>query len=178
MFIIICKSKIEDFTLIEYFTELSFVSTLLSRITTHLLYFFTNLLSNLLSNLKVCTARRLANSSCPGEPGFSPGSTESSPPRSISEDDGSCRNSLLENGKNGEKIQRLDELKVNHENRKQKNEKTKIKKSSKVYKALSLPTLCNMNPRSVYNKLDEFHTFVKEEHLDCIFMSESWEHDF
>ena len=178
MFIIICQSNIEDFTLIEDFSELSFVSTLLSRITTHLLYFFTNLLSNLLSNLKVCTARRLANSSCPGEPGFSRGSTESSPPRSISEDDGSCRNSLLENGKNGEKIQRLDELKVNHEKRKQKNEKPKMKKSSKVYQALSLPTLCNMNPRSVYNKLDEFHTFVKEEQLDCIFMSESLEHDY
>ena len=35
-----------------------------------------------------------------------------------------------------------------------------------------------MNPRSVYNKLDEFHTFVKEEQLDCIFMSESLEHDY
>ena len=53
-----------------------------------------------------------------------------------------------------------------------------MKKSSKVYQALSLPTLCNMNPRSVYNKLDEFHTFVKEEQLDCIFMSESWERDY
>ena len=33
-----------------------------------------------------------------------------------------------------------------------------------------------MNPRSVYNKLDEFHIFEKEEDLDCIFLSESWEH--
>ena len=33
----------------------------------------------------------------------------------------------------------------------------------------------NINPRSVYNKILEFHTFVKEEEIDCIFMSESWE---
>ena len=34
-----------------------------------------------------------------------------------------------------------------------------------------------MNPRSVYNKADEFHTFVKEEALDLIFLSESWERE-
>ena len=32
-----------------------------------------------------------------------------------------------------------------------------------------------MNPRSVYNKIDEFHDFVKEEEVDLLFMSESWE---
>ena len=31
-----------------------------------------------------------------------------------------------------------------------------------------------MNPRSVYNKLNEFHEFVKEEEVDLLFMSESW----
>ena len=40
---------------------------------------------------------------------------------------------------------------------------------------LNLPTLCNINPRSLYNKLNEFHTFVEQEELDCIFISESWE---
>ena len=34
-----------------------------------------------------------------------------------------------------------------------------------------------MNPRSVYNKLNEFHTFVNEEELDCIFLLESWERE-
>ena len=34
-----------------------------------------------------------------------------------------------------------------------------------------------MNPRSIYNKLDEFHTFIKEEQIQCIFMSESWERE-
>ena len=40
-----------------------------------------------------------------------------------------------------------------------------------------LPTLCNVNPRSVYNKIDEFHNFVKQESLDVIFISESWERE-
>ena len=33
----------------------------------------------------------------------------------------------------------------------------------------------NVNPRSIYNKVTEFQTFVTEENIDCIFMSESWE---
>ena len=43
---------------------------------------------------------------------------------------------------------------------------------------MSLPILCNMNPRSVYNKIDEFHAFVEEESIDLLFMSESWERDY
>ena len=35
-----------------------------------------------------------------------------------------------------------------------------------------------MNPRSVYNKVQEFHTFVEEEEVDLIFMSESWEREY
>ena len=83
---------------------------------------------------------------------------------------------MYEDGKNGEKIQRSDELKS--EPKEETNPNKKTKKSNKIYEALYLPTLCNINPRSVYNKLDEFHTFVKEEQLDCIFMSESWERDY
>ena len=43
--------------------------------------------------------------------------------------------------------------------------------------ALSLPIICNMNPRSVYNKVEEFHAFVEEEEVDLLLMSESWERD-
>ena len=43
--------------------------------------------------------------------------------------------------------------------------------------ALNLPIIANINPRSVYNKVNEFHTFVKEEEVDVIFMSESWERE-
>ena len=55
-----------------------------------------------------------------------------------------------------------------------KNLKT-IKRSNKLIEALVLPRIININPRSVYNKVIEFHNFVKEESIDCIFMSESWE---
>ena len=40
-----------------------------------------------------------------------------------------------------------------------------------------MPTVINLNPRSVYNKIDEFHVLVKEEEADVIFMSESWERE-
>ena len=60
---------------------------------------------------------------------------------------------------------------------KDKNEKYNIK-SNRISQALSLPVLCNMNPRSVYNKQEEFHTFVKEEEVDVVFLSESWERDY
>ena len=50
-----------------------------------------------------------------------------------------------------------------------------IKRSNKLMQALNLPTVMNVNPRSVYNKAKEFHKFVEEEDIDCVFMSESWE---
>lgn len=50
-----------------------------------------------------------------------------------------------------------------------------IKRSNKIVEALQLPTIMNVNPRSVYNKIIEFHTFVEEEGIECVFMSESWE---
>ena len=37
--------------------------------------------------------------------------------------------------------------------------------------------MANINPRSVYNKVKEFHTFVEQEEVDLIFMSESWERE-
>ena len=44
--------------------------------------------------------------------------------------------------------------------------------------ALDLPVLCNINPRSVYNKIDEFNEFLKEEEVDVVFLSESWEREY
>ena len=52
-----------------------------------------------------------------------------------------------------------------------------IKRSNKPFYALNLPVLANINPRSVYNKVSEFHSFVKEEEVDMVFMSESWERE-
>ena len=53
-----------------------------------------------------------------------------------------------------------------------------IKRNNKITQALDLPTICNLNPRSVYNKVEEFHTFVEQESVDLLFMSESWERDY
>ena len=52
-----------------------------------------------------------------------------------------------------------------------------VVRSNKLVHALDLPIIINLNPRSVYNKVDEFHTLVQEEEADVIFMSESWERD-
>ena len=52
-----------------------------------------------------------------------------------------------------------------------------IVRSNNVIQALDLPVVVNLNPRSVYNKIDEFHTLVQEEDVDIIFMSESWERE-
>ena len=43
--------------------------------------------------------------------------------------------------------------------------------------ALDLPIVVNLNPRSIYNKIDEFHALVEEEEVDITFMSESWERE-
>ena len=52
-----------------------------------------------------------------------------------------------------------------------------VTKSNNVIQALNLPTVINLNPRSVYDKIDEFHTLVQEEDIDIVFMSESWERE-
>ena len=38
-----------------------------------------------------------------------------------------------------------------------------------------LPVCVNLNPRSIYNKVREFTTFIKEHQVGCVFLSESWE---
>ena len=42
---------------------------------------------------------------------------------------------------------------------------------------MSLPKICNLNPRSIYNKIEEFKVFIQEEQVDCVFISESWERE-
>ena len=38
-----------------------------------------------------------------------------------------------------------------------------------------LPVCMNLNPRSIYNKVTEFTTFLTEKQVHCVFLSESWE---
>ena len=74
---------------------------------------------------------------------------------------------MLQGGYNGEKTERRKTLKENIGG----------KKSSKASQSLDLPIICNMNPRSIYNKIDEFHEFVNQESVDILFLSESWERE-
>ena len=50
-----------------------------------------------------------------------------------------------------------------------------VHRSYKLLQSLHLPKIANINPRSIYNKVDEFCTFVSEEEIDVVFMSESHE---
>ena len=43
--------------------------------------------------------------------------------------------------------------------------------------AAHLPTICNINPRSLYNKVEEFCAFIKMESVDVVFVSETWERE-
>jgi len=51
----------------------------------------------------------------------------------------------------------------------------KNKNYDKYKQAPNLPTLCNINPRSLYNKKTEFCTFIEQENIDKAFISETWE---
>ena len=79
---------------------------------------------------------------------------------------------MSQDGEHGEEDQGPGEL--NDDKRENKKDK---RRTDRFTQALSLPSLCNLNPRSIYNKKDEFHTLVKEEDLDVIFLSESWERE-
>lgn len=90
--------------------------------------------------------------------------------------------SLSKSRRNGKEIRRIDDINVRSDKNQPKNIRNRnnvkvIKRSNKLIQALDLPTICNLNPRSVYNKIDEFHNFVKEEVVDLLFMSESWERE-
>ena len=53
-----------------------------------------------------------------------------------------------------------------------------IKRSNKALQALNLPSVANINPRSLYNKVEEFVTFVNETvqgGIELVFVSESFE---
>ena len=61
------------------------------------------------------------------------------------------------------------------EHRKKTHTKTLIviKRSNKIFQALQLPKIINLNPRSAMNKVEELKTFIDEESIDVAFISES-----
>ena len=113
-----------------------------------------------------------------------PGSFGSIPTRSNVKNVLDGQQSLQEGRRNGEEIRGFNDLNYSKKNENlsknytNRNNLKVIKRSNKLIQALNLPTICNLNPRSVYNKIDEFHTFVKEEEVDLLFMSESWEREY
>ena len=58
----------------------------------------------------------------------------------------------------------------------ERNEKSQLK-HNRISQASILPIICNINPRSIYNKVDELKTFVEQENVDVVFLSESWERE-
>ena len=50
-----------------------------------------------------------------------------------------------------------------------------IKRNNLLLKAIDLPSVMNINPRSVYNKVNEFLTLVDQYESDLICMSETWD---
>ena len=50
-----------------------------------------------------------------------------------------------------------------------------IRRNNLVFQALNLPSVMNINPRSIYNKADEFSTLVEQYQSEVIFMSETWD---
>ena len=47
-----------------------------------------------------------------------------------------------------------------------------IKRNNAILKALNLPVIMNINPRSIYNKTDDFALLVDQYEADVICMSE------
>ena len=49
-----------------------------------------------------------------------------------------------------------------------------IIRNNKLFTALQLPKVLNLNPRSLYNKKENFKTFLLEREIDVACVSESW----
>ena len=48
---------------------------------------------------------------------------------------------------------------------------------SLISQSMALPTIMNLNPRSIYNKTEDFKLLIEQYNVDCILMSESWERE-
>ena len=52
-----------------------------------------------------------------------------------------------------------------------------IRRNNIILQSMDLPVIMNINPRSIYNKTDEFSLLLDQYQADVITMSESWERD-
>ena len=52
-----------------------------------------------------------------------------------------------------------------------------IRRNNLILQSMELPVIMNINPRSIYNKTEEFILLLEQYSADLICMSESWERD-
>lgn len=52
-----------------------------------------------------------------------------------------------------------------------------VRRNILVLQSVELPVVMNLNPRSIYNKTDEFYLFLEQYQADVVCLSESWERD-
>ena len=55
--------------------------------------------------------------------------------------------------------------------------RTTIRRNNLFLQAVELPTVMNLNPRSIYNKCEEFPILLEQYDVDLVCMSETWERD-
>jgi hypothetical protein len=55
--------------------------------------------------------------------------------------------------------------------------RTTIRRSNRILEASNLPNILVLNPRSIYNKCEEFKTMMEQMDVDICCISESWDRD-
>ena len=51
----------------------------------------------------------------------------------------------------------------------------RIQRNNKLLEAVQLPIVLNLNPRSLYNKAEEFRLLIEQTNCNLCFISESWD---
>ena len=52
-----------------------------------------------------------------------------------------------------------------------------IKRNNDILQSMELPVIMNINPRSIYNKTEEFSVLLEQYSADLITISESWDRE-
>ena len=52
-----------------------------------------------------------------------------------------------------------------------------VRRSNRILEATNLPLMLVLNPRSIYNKLEEFWIMMEQLEVDICYMSESWDRE-
>ena len=52
-----------------------------------------------------------------------------------------------------------------------------LRRNNMILQSVELPVVINLNPRSIYNKTEDFRLILEQYSADCLTISESWERD-